>query len=191
MTNIEWTDEVAIGVAHAIISEPRSVGSTGAALTTTRKDRVMANRHAIHARRGAQPRERNNNWKGGRVIASNGYVLIKVGVEHPLADVRGYAYEHRLVATKVLGRALRKGEIVHHRDGDKTNNAPTNLEICESIATHSAEHRTVERGLRKPGAPNPLVDCECGCGSRFAKFDSCNRPRRFVSGHNMKGGRHV
>lgn len=61
----------------------------------------------------------NSQWKGGRVIASNGYVLIRVGTDHHLADVRGYAYEHRLVAEKKMGRRLRKGEQVHHLDENK------------------------------------------------------------------------
>lgn len=48
----------------------------------------------------------NANWRGGRSIASNGYVLIRVGTGHHLADVRGYAYEHRVVAENSLGRRL-------------------------------------------------------------------------------------
>lgn len=44
------------------------------------------------AHRGQLTGASNPNWKGGRTIASNGYVLIKVGKEHHLADVRGYAY---------------------------------------------------------------------------------------------------
>lgn len=47
--------------------------------------------------------EKNGLWKGGRSVASNGYVLIRVGVDHPLADVRGYAYEHRVVAEQKKG----------------------------------------------------------------------------------------
>lgn len=50
----------------------------------------------------------NPMWKGGRSVASNGYVLIRVGVEHHLADVRGYAYEHRVVAEQKIKRALKK-----------------------------------------------------------------------------------
>jgi hypothetical protein len=34
------------------------------------------------------PGARNPNWKGGRLVASNGYVLVRVGVGHHLADVR-------------------------------------------------------------------------------------------------------
>lgn len=45
-------------------------------------------------RRGAN----NHMWRGGRSVASNGYMLVRVGVDHPLADVRGYAYEHRIGA---------------------------------------------------------------------------------------------
>ena len=33
----------------------------------------------------------NSQWKGGRIIASNGYVMLRVGTDHHLADVRGYA----------------------------------------------------------------------------------------------------
>ena len=127
---------------------------------------------------------KNPNWRGGRVIASNGYVLIRVGKNHHLADVRGYAYEHRLVAEKKIGRSLLAGEHVHHIDGDTQNNLPSNLEVL-TAAEHRLEHRTEDRGLRMPGEPNDLVFCECGgCGEQFTRFDLSGRPRRFVSGHN-------
>jgi hypothetical protein len=45
---------------------------------------------------------KNGFWKGGKSIASNGYMLIRVGVNHHLSDVRGYAYEHRLVAEQKI-----------------------------------------------------------------------------------------
>ena len=38
-------------------------------------------------------------------------------------------HEHRVVAEKMLGRPLRKGEIVHHQDHNKHNNDPSNLEV--------------------------------------------------------------
>lgn len=59
--------------------------------------------------------KRNHNYKGGS-IASNGYKLIFVGKQHHLADIRGYAYEHRINAEKKIGRRLRPGEQVHHLD---------------------------------------------------------------------------
>lgn len=123
-------------------------------------------------------------WKGGRSVASNGYVLIRVGTDHPLADVRGYAYEHRVIMSEMIGRWLEPGEQVHHLDGNKENNAPENLLLAQSCAHHHVYHRTV-RGRRLPGQVNPTIECACGCGARFAKFDSMGRPRRYVSGHNM------
>ena len=138
-------------------------------------------------RRSAQSRERNHQWKGGRVVASNGYVLVKVGFDHHLADVRGYAYEHRLVAERKIGRRLIRGEIVHHVDGNKQNNADDNINVMPSRAHHHVEHRQQGSRLRRVDEPNSRIACACGCGSLFDRFDSQRRPRRFVGGHNLRG----
>lgn len=129
------------------------------------------------------PGPRNPNWKGGRTVASNGYILVKKP-DHPGADSRGYVYEHRLVAEATLGRPLLPGEIVHHRNGAKTDNRPVNLEVLASRLHHGREHAT-RSDLRQPGEGNPEVDCACGCGERLRRYDSAGRPRRFVSGHNI------
>ena len=42
---------------------------------------------------------------------------------------RNQRHEHRVVAEKVLGRKLRKKEIVHHKDENKHNNTPENLSV--------------------------------------------------------------
>jgi len=127
-----------------------------------------------------------HNWKGGRTISSHGYVLIRVGKGHPLADCRGYAYEHRIVMQKKIGRPLKKSELIHHIDGDRQNNKPGNLELCASIAHHKVEHRTTI-GRRMPGERNPMILCKCGCGEKLKKYDSVNRPRKFIGGHGKIG----
>ena len=37
--------------------------------------------------------------------------------------------KHRIVAEKMLGRKLKKDEVVHHIDGNKRNNDESNLMI--------------------------------------------------------------
>jgi hypothetical protein len=56
--------------------------------------------------------------------------------DHPHAAQNGYVREHRLVMEQELGRYLDPQEVVHHRDGDPTNNAPANLEVFASHAEH-------------------------------------------------------
>lgn len=133
-----------------------------------------------------QAREANPNWKGGRTVTPDGYVLVKVGIDHHLADVRGYAYEHRLVAEQMLGRRLKPGEEVHHGPGGKQENSPGNLTVMATRAEHRKAHRHVERGLRCPGDPNPDVECACGCMQELPRYDPQGRPRRFLPGHNPR-----
>lgn len=128
---------------------------------------------------------RNPNWKGGRTVASNGYVLVKMP-EHPRADSRGYVYEHIIVAEQKLGRPLAPGEEVHHDNECKTDNRPENLIVKASRREHALAHRK-RADLRLPGEPNPEVACACGCGHRFPKYDGDGRPRRYLSGHNPRG----
>jgi len=33
---------------------------------------------------------------------------------------------------------------------------------------------------------NYIINCACGCGTEFYKFDSKNRPRKYVHGHHIK-----
>lgn len=131
-----------------------------------------------------QQKKHAHNWNGGRVVASNGYILIFVGKEHHLADVRGYVYEHRLVAEQVIGRPLAEGEIVHHKDENKQNNSPENLEVVMGNAEHLLRHRRDGSALRIPGEENPLIKCACGCEGEFLKYDDTGRPRKYVTGHN-------
>ena len=124
------------------------------------------------------------NWNGGHTITEHGYVLIFVGKGHHLADVRGYAYEHRLVAEKKLGRRLLKGEQVHHKNGIRSDNRSKNIEVMISRAYHAVEHRHSGKERRKPGEENIELKCGCGCGISLNKFDGSGRPRKFITGHN-------
>lgn len=66
-------------------------------------------------------------------------------------------HEHRAVAEKMLGRKLFKGEIVHHKDGNKHNNSPENLEIMTQ-SQHIKEHRKEMADKRRSQLPKIEFD---------------------------------
>lgn len=70
----------------------------------------------------------------------NGYIVIhKRGY-----NKKGNAKQHRLVMEEYLGRQLSPNEVVHHINGDKTDNRVENLMVM-SRDEHSKLHREMEK----------------------------------------------
>ena len=49
-------------------------------------------------------------------------------------------HEHRVVAEQTIGRSLKRGEVVHHIDGNKRNNSPLNLLVFKTQKEHASWH---------------------------------------------------
>lgn len=134
---------------------------------------------------------RHPNYKGGAISDPRGYRLVYVGKAHHLADCRGYAYEHRLKAEKILGRKLRPQECVHHKKEGrefKGVNTPEMLQVFPNNAAHLNTHRKVGLNRKRWNEPNDTIQCACGCGTSLKRFDPSGRPRRFANGHSFRKG---
>lgn len=94
----------------------------------------------------------NNNWHGGKRKSGNGYVLILMP-NHPRAHKNGCIFEHIAVCERALGKVLPQGAIPHHVDGDRSNNEPSNLVVCQNNAYHRLLHQR-ERASKACGHAN-------------------------------------
>lgn len=83
-------------------------------------------------------RKESTNWKGGKSNRPNGYVYIHKP-EHPNANGQ-YIFEHRLIMEDYLGRYLKEEEVVHHKNGDVSDNRIENLKLFATGGEHTSYH---------------------------------------------------
>ena len=75
-----------------------------------------------------------NNNQGKTYIDENGY--------RRFSDSNKLV--HRYVVEKMIGRKLRRGEIVHHINRNKLDNSPENLEVFANQEEHEKHHRETD-----------------------------------------------
>ena len=79
-------------------------------------------------------------------LSEEGYLSLKGNGKH--------YFIHRIIAEYLIGRTLLDDEVVHHKDGDKLNNHPDNLQVMtrsDHMKLHSAERwkKAKAENLRK------------------------------------------
>jgi hypothetical protein len=89
-----------------------------------------------NTKRGADHRR----WSEERMLSEHGYVKVRVGKEHPLADANGYCYEHLLVWVSAGREKPDADHLLHHKNEVKTDNRLANLELL-TRTQHAAEHQ--------------------------------------------------
>jgi len=88
-------------------------------------------------------REGGLAWKGGRSYGNKpGYISIYQGRYENGNSL--YKAEHILITEAALGRKLRTGEVVHHLNGEGTDNRNCNLLLCDR-AYHAHLHQEMGR----------------------------------------------
>jgi hypothetical protein len=101
-----------------------------------------------HPRGTRHPGAVSSRPGGGRTHV-NGYVLIFVGPDHPMANGSGYVLEHRVIMADHIGRMLTAEEVVHHKmeieggSGRRDDNRIENLVLFSSTGEHSRHHKLI------------------------------------------------
>lgn len=116
--------------------------------------------------------ESNRRWNPTRKTITKSGIRLYVDSSHPYFCMahrcsRDFAIlEHRLVMAEFLGRPLKVGEVVHHLDGDNTNNDINNLLLLPSQAYHSSytllqtHVRKLEKELEKVRTRLTLLEAD-------------------------------
>ena len=99
-----------------------------------------------------QIRENNScNYNGlngyGHTKKHNRGYILAYTPKHPRAHKDGYVMLHTIIMERAIGRYLETDEVVHHKNHDRSDNRPENLELMkkrEHMSMHMKERH--ERG---------------------------------------------
>jgi len=97
-----------------------------------------------------------------------------------------FIYEHRLVYEITHNEKLEKNEIVHHINGDKTDNSPENLikmDARQHISMHLQERNV--SGMHKTD-PTYCIDCGKKITYISKRCPECAQKARMIPGHPTK-----
>jgi hypothetical protein len=91
-------------------------------------------------------------------------------------------YEHVAIAEAALGKRLPTGAVVHHVDGDRFNNANSNLVVCESQSYHMLIHARTRVVL---AGGDPDMHAVCSHCTELKPFHQFHRNQhKFMGRHD-------
>ena len=136
--------------------------------------RKFARKRGLRVKKANMRMENHPSWSGGTTLDRTGYILRRVSKDGPYGyliralakrghagtDPAGYAPVHRIVMHDLLGRRLKKGEVVDHIDGDRANNCADNLRVFASNAEHL---RVTLKGKVPNWTPEGWARMQAGC----------------------------
>lgn len=122
---------------------------------------------------------RVNIYEGG--MRNGPYELVPAPAEYPGKKYRGrYCYEHILVWWQATGQLPQRGEVLHHKDGNKRNNTRENLELLtahQHRVLHGSEKLVSYVRLRCPSC-GALFSRErrlTHLGKKQGRYTACSR----------------
>lgn len=100
---------------------------------------------------------KNATWQSDVRESSYGYIQIRC-LDHPFREKDDFVFEHRLVAEKYLltsensvringKKYLKPGFVVHHKNFDRKDNRPENLEVL-TFSEHQKLHASLNQNKR-------------------------------------------
>ncbi len=110
-----------------------------------------ASMRKVAPRPGVMSGAKNPQWKGGKRTRRDGYIL--------LWTPDGDKLEHRVIMENFLGRPLSRKEVVHHKDGNPSNNTIQNLELLASQSVHFLGHAEQNRNILLKNGMKQCTKC--------------------------------
>ena len=100
-------------------------------------------------------RENHMSYKNGKYKTQSGYICINKPEHH--RAVKGYVYEHIVIAEKKIGRKITRSEDVHHINGVRDDNRYENLEVLTRSA-HTKIHKNKKYNITRILLENEIVE---------------------------------
>lgn len=131
----------------------------------------ISRRSNSDAHAGLQVGDKNPNYKGGFIDCA-GYRAISQNNRQRRA--------HRVAMEEIIGRPLADDEVVHHINGDKSDNSPSNLMLMtdsehrelHGVEKSKAYRALVESGLLGRAKGDKPLPCRCGSTPQFRKVST-------------------